>query len=413
VDDRETDIAVIGGGICGVSCALHLRELGRSVAVLDADEIGAGGSGRALGLVLADAKLSPDAIFRMFGPHAGARMSAAVMSGPAIVDDLITRHGIDCGLTRGGWLLGAHVDGVRPVLEASVRYWRDRGEDVELVGGRKLQDLTGSALYSAAKLDRRAFGINPLAYVRGLARAAAGMGAAIHTRSRALSIKQSGRGWDISTAAGGRLRADAVVVATDAYTDDLLPALRRTIVPIRAYQLVSEPLDPAERGSILPRGHILTDTRRLYGGIRLTPDFRLQLSVDGPPFRIAGRAMQEKARARLRGLFPQLEGVRWSEEWSGWVGMTRDHVPHVHQLAPRLWAALGFNGRGIAMATLLGRDMARRLSGWPENELFLPETPLRSFRAHALARPVAGVLINWYRIRDAMDFAKRSPRRKQ
>jgi len=87
-------------------------------------------------------------------------------------------------LTRAGWLLGAHTDAARPMLEANVRYWRERGEDVELVEGQRLRDLTGSTLYSSAKLNRRAFGINPLAYVRGLAGAAVGIGAAIHTQSR-------------------------------------------------------------------------------------------------------------------------------------------------------------------------------------------------------------------------------------
>lgn len=402
--DHETQVAVIGGGICGVTCALHLAEAGFSVAVLERDQVGSGGSGRALGLVLPISKISTEKTMELFGAERGKRVAEAIMTGPTVVEDLVRRHDIACDLTTAGWLQGAHARVARKQIEAQVRYWQGRRQDVELVEGEQLHRLSGSQFYSAAMLDRRARGLNPLAYTRGLASAAGRAGAVIFSNTRVVALQSDPAGWVLVAEGGARLKAQQVIVATDAYTDDLLPKLRRAIVPVRAYQVVSEPIPPKLRQIALPLGHILTDTRRLYGGVRVTADFRVQLSVDGPPFTIGGAARRDQATDRLTRLFPELGHLRWTDEWSGWVGITKDHIPHVNRLETGLWAVTGFNGRGIAMATLLGRDMARRIHGWPEAEMCIPETPLRPLLGHFLTSSVADALIRWYRVRDSIDL---------
>jgi glycine/D-amino acid oxidase-like deaminating enzyme len=390
----EADVAVIGAGVAGVSTALHLRELGRDVAVLEAGEVGAGGSGRAFGLVVPYAKRDHEEIKRSFGEEAGARIIDAVASGPDLVFGLIAR-----------WVLGAHTEGAAAGLGTLAAYWQGRGAPVECLDAAATERLVGSRYYLGALLDRRAGGVNPHAYTRGLAGAALGSGARIFTQSRARCLTREGSRWRID-AASGSLRANHVVIATDAYTDDLWPGLKQSLVPLRAYQLVSEPLSENLRAAILPERQLLTDTRRLYAGVRLRADGRLHMSVDGPPFSIGGRANIAKAERRIRKLFPQIGNVAWSEEWSGWVAMTADHYPHLHRLAPGLLAAIGFNGRGIALASLVGRDVARRIAGFPESELFLPVTELRPIRFHAAMRPFVSALIDWYRLRDAMEFRR-------
>jgi glycine/D-amino acid oxidase-like deaminating enzyme len=254
-------------------------------------------------------------------------------------------------------------------------------------------------------LDRRAGGVNPHAYARGLARAASHAGARIFTHSKAECLVRESARWRVHSGRGSLL-AQKVVIATDAYTDDLWPGLKRTIVPLRAYQLISEPLSENIRATILPDRQLLTDTRRLYAGVRLRQDGRLQMSVDGPALSIGGRVNIAKAERRIHDLFPRIGNLRWAEEWSGWVAMTKDHFPHLHQLAPNLWASIGFNGRGIALASLVGRDVARRLGGFAEKDLFLPVTQPRPIRGHSALRPLLFALINCYRLRDAIDLRK-------
>lgn len=402
---HETDVAVIGGGIAGLSTALHLRELGREVTVLEAGEVGAGGSGRAFGLVVPYAKRGHEEIKRSFGEEAGGRIVEAVASGPDLVFGLIARHEIDCEASRNGWILGAHAPASLAGLARLAAYWQKRGAPVECLDAAATERLVGSRYYLGSLLDRRAGGVNPHAYTRGLAGAALRLGARIYTQSRARRLTHDGSHWRID-AASGSLRANEVVIATDAYTDDLWPGLAQSLVPLRAYQLVSEPLSENLRAAILPEGQLLTDTRRLYAGVRLRQDGRLHMSVDGPAFRIGGRPNIAKAERRLRTLFPQIGNLRVAEEWSGWVAMTVDHYPHLHRLAPGILAAIGFNGRGIALASLVGRDVARRIAGFPESELFLPVTKLRPIRGHAALRPFVSALIEWYRLRDALELRR-------
>ena len=147
--------------------------------------------------------------------------------------------------------------------------------------GDALAALTGTAFYRARLNDLRGFCLNPLAYARGLARAALEAGARVFERSPALGLRRVSAGWLLRTAAGEVL-ADQVVIATDAYTGDLWPGLGRSLVPLRGYQLVSRPLPAHLLSTVLPGGQALTDTRRLYSGIRLHADGRLHVSVDGP-----------------------------------------------------------------------------------------------------------------------------------
>ena len=402
---RDTDVAVIGAGICGLSTALHLRELGREVTVLEAGEIGAGGSGRAFGLVVPYAKRDHEEIKHEFGEEAGSRIVGAVASGPDLVFDLIARHAIDCEASRKGWILGAHTNAALASLAKLSAYWQERGAPVECLDAKATERLVGSRFYLGALLDRRAGGVNPHAYTRGLAAAALRSGARIFTNSRARRLARDGKCWRID-ATSGSLRANEVVIATDAYTDDLWPGLARSLVPLRAYQLVSEPLSENLRAAILPERQPLTDTRRLYAGVRVRADGRLHMSVDGPAFSIGARPNVAKAERRIRKLFPQIGNLGWSEEWSGWVAMTTNHLPHLHLLAPGLLAAIGFNGRGIALASLVGRDVARRIAGFAQGELFLPVTKLAPIRAHAALRPFVSALLDWYRLRDAMELRR-------
>ncbi|MBV8447640.1 MAG: FAD-binding oxidoreductase [Hyphomicrobiales bacterium] len=403
--EHEAKVLVIGGGICGLSTALHLRELGHEVTVVEAGEIGQGGSGRAFGLVVPYAKRDHDAIRHAFGEDAGSRIVDAVASGPDLVFELIARHEIDCEASRNGWILGAHTQAALAGLAKLGAYWQNRGAPVECLDAGETARLVGSHYYLGALLDRRAGSVNPHAYTRGLAAAALRAGARIFTQSRARRLSREGARWRVLTPSGA-VRARQVVIATDAYTDELWPGLAQSLVPLRAYQLVSEPLSENLRAAILPEGQPLTDTRRLYAGVRLRADGRLHMSVDGPAFSTAGRAKLAKAERRIATLFPQIGALRWDEEWSGWVGMTADHYPHLHRLASDLWAAIGFNGRGIALATLVGRDVARRIAGFSERELFLPVTKLSPIRAHGTLRPFVSALLDWYRLRDAMELRR-------
>jgi glycine/D-amino acid oxidase-like deaminating enzyme len=399
---RHVAAAVIGAGFTGLSTALHLAEAGADVAVLEARDVGWGASGRAFGQVVPYLKQGHAAILRHYGPDRGQRIVDAVAEGPSLVFGLIEKHGIDCWPVRSGLIFAAHSPAARRDLENRTAYWQQRGAPVELLEGAPCADLTGSRLYPALSLDRRGGHINPFAYVRGLANAAVAAGATLHTATPVRGLRRDGARWLLDAGPGG-LTADAVVIATNAYTGDLHPALRDSIIPMRGHGFVSEPVSGNLRASILPQRQSLTDTRHLFSAVRILPDGRLHISAHGPAFGPERPPDWRRVDARARRLFPQLGTLRWSQGWSGWVAMTPEHFPRLHELAPGLFAGLGYNGRGIAAATMMGRDLATLVGGAGDAATVFPLEPLRPLPWHRAAPALVRALVQVYRLHDMVD----------
>ena len=156
-------------------------------------------------------------------------------------------------------------------------------------------------------------------------------------------------------------------------------------------------------------GDVHSEEWRLVSGVRVHPSGRIHVSGDGAPFGPERQPDYEVSTRRLLTLFPQLGSIDWAFHWSGWVAMTSDQVPHMHELAPGVLAGLGYSGRGIALATAIGRELARGALGTPARDLLIPASPLSApthFRFPALARTAVRGLMASYRLRDAMEIAR-------
>ncbi len=399
---HAADLCVIGGGYTGLSTALHAAEAGARVILLEANEIGWGASGRNFGQVVPYLKHEPADALSTLGETWGRRMVEAAAAGPELVFGLIERHRMACEAQRNGLLFAAHAPAALTRLAARAAFWRDRGNPIAILGPTETHDAIGGGRYWGAALERRGGTLNALGYARGLARAAQAAGARLCTRSRATALKHDGARWRAETAVGSVFAA-AVVIATNAYTDGLWPGLSRTIVPVRAYQLFTRPLSENLRRSILPGGQALTDTRRMISGVRLHADGSLHLSGYGAPFGPEARPDYVGATARLRALFPQFGEIAWAGHWSGWIAMTADEFPKFSEPAPGLLSGLGYSGRGIALGTVMGRELARRAGGTPAESLAFRTEPLRPIPSAAAARAVARGIVTLYRLRDAID----------
>jgi glycine/D-amino acid oxidase-like deaminating enzyme len=399
----RTDVAIVGAGFTGTSTALNLAQRGVSVAVVESKEVGWGGSGRAFGQVVPYAKHHEDHIYSTFGPEYGERLIALLATGPDIVFKLIEDHKIACEPVRTGLLFAAHTKAAAARLEKRAAFWQARSQPVEMLESSSLESVVGSRYYPATLIDYRGGCINPLGFVRGLANVAISAGAQIFENSRATKISKDGRHWRLETERG-EVTAESVVLATDGYTDELWPGLKQTIVPVRAYHVLSSPLSENVRKSILPGGQSLTDSRRLYSGIRVRPDGRLHMSIDGPPFSNRGAPFERLATERVRNLFPQTDDLNWEEQIAGWVGISPNQYPRIHKLDEGLFGTVGLSGRGIAFGTLLGGELTKRVLGLPESECALPLTPLRALPSPPLTRLMVHGLINLYRIMDRVEL---------
>lgn len=398
---QRAQVAVIGAGYTGLSAALHLAEAGRAVVVLEAAEIGERASGVNGGQVIPGVKADPDALEAMLGPYAGGRLVTTAASGPDLVFDLIARHGIQCEATRTGWIQPATSEAALAQLARRAEQWWRRGAAVDLLSRAEVLQLTGSALYCGGLLDRRGGTVQPLSYVRGLAHAVGRAGGHIFTRSPALRLTRKTGAWNIETPQGS-VSAPMVIIATDADTGALNEELRRTVVSVPSFQVATAPIPAGLRRTILPDGQAASDTWHLLRYFRLDASGRLVLGSRGTFAQTpAQHDVQHHYRA-VHEIYPQLKGIAFEYHWGGMVAMTRDHLPHLHELAPGLLAGLGYNGRGVAMATVMGRLLARRALGAPVVELGFPVTPVLPMPFHSLSGFGARATIQYLRCMDGL-----------
>ncbi|MDR7149534.1 glycine/D-amino acid oxidase-like deaminating enzyme [Hydrogenophaga palleronii] len=233
---------------------------------------------------------------------------------------------------------------------------------------------TGTNAYLGALLDMRAGTVQPLAYARGLAHAAVAAGARLYTQSAVNAVHDAGQHWRLNTVNGGVVHAPWVIVATNAYSHAAGPwgALQAELVRLPYFNLATAPLPPAVLEQILPERQGAWDTRRLLTSFRLDRQGRLVLGSVGA-LRNGGLSIhRDWGRRALGKLFPQLSGTRFEHEWYGEIGMTANALPRFHQLARNTVAFCGYNGRGIAPGTVLGRELARLVLG----EITLVDLPL-------------------------------------
>jgi glycine/D-amino acid oxidase-like deaminating enzyme len=212
-------------------------------------------------------------------------------------------------------------------------------------------------------------------------------------------------GWRLELA-NGSVRARRVILATNAYTDTIHDRLRRSVVAVPSYQVATAPLGAALRKTILPGGQAASDTYNLLRYYRLDAAGRLILGARGL---YGARSDAESARshdAALREIYPQLGTPRYEYRWSGYVAMTADHLPHLHDVEPGLYAALGYNGRGVAMATMLGRLVASRAIGATDPDYAYPATPVKTIVLHRFSRLGVRATVGYLRMKDQQHSAR-------
>jgi glycine/D-amino acid oxidase-like deaminating enzyme len=395
----RAQVAVVGAGYTGLSAALHLAEAGQDVVVIDARAPGWGASGRNGGQVIAGVKHDPEKLLSLFGDAAGRRMVDTVGAGPDVVFELIARHGIECEAVGTGWIQLAVSAATLGVSRERVRQWRAVGADVTALDAAETAHLTGSAAYVGGMLDRRGGTVQPLSYARGLAAAATRAGARIFAHTPATRLGHAGSGWHVATP-HGELLAERVVLATNAYADRLHDGLRRSVVAVPSWQVATAPLPASLRASILPEQQSGSDMRRLLRYFRLDAAGRFVIGARGSFADPQPVSSLKRLCAAATKIFPQLRGVTFAHQWGGMVALTADHLPHLHVLAPGLFAGLGYNGRGVAVATIMGRELAALAAGAPPDAAGLPVAPLRPQRLHAASRLGVLATVAWYRMLD-------------
>ena len=408
IGTEHADVIVIGGGFTGLSTALHLREMGVDVAVVEAMEPGWGASGRNNGQVIPTlSRPDPDDIIAKHGA-AGERFVGMLRDSASTLFELARRYNIDAEQEQAGWVQPVHSPGRIKIAERRVRQWSKLGAPVELLSREQARDMLGSDAWYGGFWNRTGGHINPLALARGLARAVLGLGGRIYGRSPAESFERRNDRWVVKTEQG-EISGRALVVATNAYSGEivksLVPELATEVMPILSWQMATQPLSDNVRKTIIPGRQAMSDTHGELYFARY--DARNRLVTGGAVIGPGNKAERLKATvaARLLRLWPQIGEVSFDYVWNGYVGMTTDFLPRIHRLGPDAYGWTGCNGRAVALTMPLGRELAKAVQGVPDNELALPFTRPVSIPAHGFMRKRAMMMLWVYRWRDAREIA--------
>jgi len=373
LEGRETaDAVVVGGGLAGLTAALELARAGRSVIVLEAERVGWGASGRNGGFVGPGYATGHANITRMVGAESARTLHRMSIEGVRIVEDNIR----DLGLTDNRLVYGK-ISVLRYHDPEGLARQRDLmekefGYRLEVMSTDAVRAVLRSSKYYQALYDPACFHFHPLNYARSLARAIEALNGKVFEGSRVIGCDLDGAEKIVRTA-GGEVRARDVILAGGGYTDGLVPRLRRSILPISTYVLLTEPA-PERIADAVRTPMAISDNRRAGDYYRLVDDGARLLwggritTRTTEPRRLA--AMMQKTMAST---YPQLEGVRVETAWSGLMAYARHLMPLIGQLQPGVWYAFGFGGRGMNTTAIGGRVIAEGVLGLSDRyRLFEP-----------------------------------------
>src|SRR3954447_24722457 len=404
---QQADVIVIGGGFTGLSTALHLREAGVDVAIVEAAEPGWGASGRNNGQVIPTlSRPDPENIVARHGA-AGERLVALLRDSASVLFDLTRRYQIEAEQEQSGWVQPVHSPGRIRIAERRVRQWSKFGAAVELLSREETRQMLGSEAWFGGFWNRTGGHINPLALSRGLARVVVERGGRIYARSPAISFERHNNRWVVKTAEG-EISGRALIVATNAYTGEfsksLAPAIAREVMPVLSWQMATQPLSEAARKIIIPGRQAMSDTHGELYFARY--DARNRLVTGGAAIGPGNKAERIKlvVAERLKRLWPEIGEVSFDHVWNGFVGMTTDFLPRIHRIGPDAYAWAGCNGRAVALSIALGDELAKAVRGIAENDLALPFTEAAPIVAHGLLRRLAPLMLMVYRRRDAKEM---------
>jgi glycine/D-amino acid oxidase-like deaminating enzyme len=408
VGSAAADVIVIGGGFTGLSTALHLREAGVDVAIVEAMEPGWGASGRNNGQVIPTlSRPDPDDIVARHGA-AGERFVALLRDSAQTLFDVIRRYQIQAEQEQTGWIQPVHSPGRIRIAERRVRQWSKFGAPVELLSREQTRQMLGSDAWFGGFWNKSGGHINPLALSRGLARVVLDRGGRIYARSPAISFERRNDRWVVKTE-NGEISGRALVLATNAYTGEfsksLMPDIAHEVMPVLSWQMATQPLSDTARQTVIPGRQAMSDTHGELYFARYDARNRLVTggAVIGPGNKVA--RIKQRVGERLQRLWLQIGSVEFDYVWNGYVGMTTDFLPRIHRLGPDAYGWTGCNGRAVALSIALGDELSKAVRGVPESDLALPFSDPAPIVAHGLLRRLAPWMLMVYRRRDAREIA--------
>jgi len=398
-------VAIVGGGYGGLSTALEAAKQGVDCVVLEAAELGFGASTRNGGGVSGGVNIGKSFSGKSLDP-ASERAGAVLADGAdafSLIERLIAEHDIACHWQKTGRFVGAWTPAhyASQAKKVALLNAAARSEATMIPRERQREEIASDYYYGGMVVERSA-NLHPALYYKGLLDAARAHGVTICARAPVTKITQSNDLWQVVTTRG-TLLADEVVIATNGYTGDVTPELKRRVVPLASHIIATEELPPDLAASLIPKRRTLSDTRRVLCYYRMSPDGKRM--IFGGRARFTPVTPQESAPILHRFMtdrFPQLRDVKITHAWTGNVAFTLDALPHMGR-QDGMHYLLGCNGSGVAMMTYLGWQTARKIAGVTNQPSAFDTEDFPSHRLYSGNPWFLPAIGGWYRLRDNLD----------
>ena len=408
----SADVVIVGSGYTGLSAAIQTAGHGRHTVVVDAEEAGWGCSTRNGGQVSTSLKPGFPLLAKKFGENAALKILQEGSNALAWVEQFVGDYNIDCDYQKVGRFHGAHTPKAFGELQKKINEIpRALAIDARVVAPGEQHREIGSAFYHGGVVYPHHASIDPGRYHQGLLDCARAKGVEIVARCKVDAIKkisgpkttsQTNGAFRITTAKGA-ITADEVVIATSGYTGGVTKWQQRRIIPVGSYVIATEPLPRETVARLIPHNRVITDTRKLVIYYRACPEGRRIIFGGRVSARESDlRTSALRLRAEMLRVFPELESVRISHSWMGFVGYTFDQMPHTGK-RNGLYYSMGYCGSGISLASYFGMKTGLRVIGDPRGATALDGLPFPG-RLWYRGRPwFLAPAVFYYRWRDRRD----------
>ncbi len=394
---EQTDLAIVGAGITGLTTAIFTAKAGVNVTIIEKNQVGYGASTRNGGQTLAGLKLSPGALLKQYGKEKAIAFYLETLKAIDGLEQFLKEHNIHCDFSRAGGFWAACTPGHYQGFAAAQNLLKDLYQhETILIPRQNLREELETDYYQGGLLDPLSGGLNPARYVQGLMRVALESGVKIVEKTEVVGVSRQGSGFAVDTSQG-RIITNKIAVATNGYTPDFLRAIRRRVIPIGSYIIATEQLDERTASALITNNRLVFDSKKYLHYFRVY-DRRLIFGGRASYVEIDPLLSAQRMIPQMHAIFPQLQKVEIEYSWVGYVGFTFDQMPHLGQMGD-IYYSMGYCGHGVANAFHFGRNLAELIleksTHFPFLNLKTPSNPLYYNRAWFL--PIVGA---WYKLKD-------------
>jgi glycine/D-amino acid oxidase-like deaminating enzyme len=397
----EVDVAIVGGGYTGLNAARVLAKNGVRTAVLERQTIGWGASSRNGGMATTGIKASAKEMIDRYGQQHGRAFWQASLDAIDLIGEIVAEEDIDCHFQRNGHLqLASKPSHFEAMKEKVAWFKKELNHSFTLIPPSDLPSEIGAQGFHGGIVDEWSAGLHPAQYVFGLARAVARAGACLCENAGVNQIEKTVNGFRLHTEKG-TIQAKEVLVATNGYTDTLVPGLQPRVFAGGSYIIVTEPLSADLQQKLSPKGRMFYDSNWFLNYFRLTPDGRMLFGGrNNLSTNLDVKESATRLQKRMVEVFPDLRGIPITHTWTGQLGLTFDLMPHIGRLNG-IHYALGYCGHGVSIATYLGTEVGLMLAGKKSTSPFLeiPHQTLFFYRNTPWFLPFAAL---YYRLLDRL-----------